>query len=110
MLVLSMWRRLFLDPQPDWQLVALVVVPIALIAWLAARLARRASVRIMQQMLGGSLATSSPLVKGPLRLIGFVTFALVFAVFLFPAFELAELRPRAGLHLRTLSNWTFQSG
>ena len=110
MLVLSMWRRLFLDPQPDWQLVALVVVPIALIAWLAARLARRASARIMQQMLGGSLATSSPLVKGPLRLIGFATFALVFAVFLFPAFELAELRPRAGLHLRTLSNWTFQSG
>src|SRR5688572_3075696 len=32
-----MWRRLLLDPQPDWQLVALVVMPIALIAWLAAR-------------------------------------------------------------------------
>lgn len=105
-----MWRRLFLDPQPDWQLVALVVVPIALIAWLAARLARRASARIMEQLLGGTLATSSPLVQGPLRLIGFAAFVLVFAVFLFPAFELAELRPRAGLHLRTLSNWTFQSG
>jgi small conductance mechanosensitive channel len=105
-----MWRRFFLDPRPDWQLVALVVVPIALIAWLAARVARRASARIMQQLLGGSLATSSPLVKGPLRLIGFATFVLVFAVFLFPALELAELRPRAGLHLRTLSAWTFDSG
>jgi small conductance mechanosensitive channel len=105
-----MWRRLFLDPQPDWQLVALVIVPIALIAWLAARFTRRTAARIMQQLLGGTLATSSPLVKGPLRLIGFATFVLVFAVFLFPAFELVELRPRAGLHLRTVTAWTFESG
>lgn len=105
-----MWRRFFLDPQPDWQLVALVVVPIAVIAWLAARLARRAAARLMLQLLGGSLATSSPLVKGPLRLIGVATFVLVFAVFLFPAFELAGLRPRAGFHLRTLTTWTFESG
>lgn len=105
-----MWRRLFLDPQPDWQLVALVILPIALIAWLAARFARRAAARVMQRLLGGTLATSSPLIKGPLRLIGLATFVLVFAVFLFPAFELAELRPRAGLQLRTLTTWTFESG
>ena len=105
-----MWRRLFVDSQPDWQLVALVVLPIALLAWLAARFARRAAARIMQQLLGGSIATSSPLVKGPLRLIGLATFILVFAVFLFPAFELAALRPRFGLDLRGLTNWTFGSG
>ena len=29
---------------------------------------------------------------------------------LFPAFELAGLHPRVGLHLRTLSTWTFGSG
>jgi len=105
-----MWRRLFLDPQPDWELAALVVVPTALLAWLAARIARQAAARLMQHLLRDTLATSSPLVKGPLRLIGFATFVLVFAVFLFPAFELADLRPRAGLHLRTLSTWTFESG
>ena len=64
----------------------------------------------MQHMLHGTLTTSSPLVKGPLRLIGFATFVLIFSVFVFPAFELAELRPRFGLHLRGLSSWTFDSG
>jgi len=105
-----MWRRFFYDPQPDWQLVALVVVPIVLIAWLAARFVRRIAARAMQHMLHGTLTTSSPLVKGPLRLIGFATFVLIFSVFVFPAFELAELRPRFGLHLRGLSSWTFDSG
>lgn len=105
-----MWRRLFLDPQPDWELAALVVVPTALLAWLAARIARQAAARLMQHLLRDTLATSSPLVKGPLRLIGFATFVIVFLVFLFPAFELADLRPRAGLQLRTLSTWTFESG
>ena len=104
-----MWRRLF-ESEPDWQSVALVVIPIALIAWLAARLARRAAARVMQHLLRDTLATSSPLVKGPLRLIGFATFVLVFAVLLFPAFELADLRPRAGMPLRTLSTWAFESG
>jgi small-conductance mechanosensitive channel len=104
-----MWRRLF-ESEPNWQSVALVVIPIALIAWLAARLARRAAARVMQHLLRDTLATSSPLVKGPLRLIGFATFVLVFAVLLFPAFELADLRPRAGMPLRTLSTWAFESG
>src|SRR5688572_9747559 len=98
MLGQNMWRRLF-ESEPDWQLVALVVIPIALIAWLAARLARRAAARVMQHLLRDTLATSSPLVKGPLRLIGFATFVLVFAVLLFPALELADLRPRAGMPL-----------
>jgi small-conductance mechanosensitive channel len=105
-----MWRRLFLDPQADWRLVALVVVPIALIAWLGARFARRSAARVMQHLLHDTLTTSSPLIKGPLRLIGFAAFVLIFAVFLFPAFELVELRPRAGLQLRTLTTWTFESG
>lgn len=105
-----MWRRLFLDPVPDWRLAALVVIPTALFAWLAARAARRAATAVMGRLLGGSVAVSSPLVRAPLRLIGFAAFALVFAVFVFPAFELASLKPRAGLHLRTLSAWTFGSG
>ena len=105
-----MWRRLFLDPRPDWQLVALVVAPTALLAWLAARLARRAATAAIRHLVRDTVAVGSPLVRAPLRLIGFATFALVFAVLIFPAFELAGLRPRAGVHLRTLSTWAFESG
>jgi small-conductance mechanosensitive channel len=105
-----MWRRLFLDAQPNWQLVALVVLPTVAIAVVAAGLARRGAQALMQRLLHGTLATSSPFVKAPMRLIGLATFVLVFAVFLFPAFEAAGLRPRFGLRLRTLSTWTFDSG
>ena len=64
----------------------------------------------MGRLLHGTLATTSPFVSGPLRLIGFATFVLVFSVFVFPAFEAAGLHPRFGLHLRTLSSWAFDSG
>jgi small conductance mechanosensitive channel len=105
-----MWRRLFLDSGAHWQLVALVVMPTALLALLAARAARRGAAVAMQNLLRDTLATTSPLVRAPLRLIGFATFILVFAVLIFPAFEMAALHPRFGLHLRTLSTWAFDSG
>ena len=105
-----MWRRLFLDSPPDWQLAAVVVVPTALIAWIGARSARRLATIAMRHLLRDTVATSSPLIKAPLRLIGAATFVLLFAVLVFPGFEIAGLHPRAGLHLRTLSSWAFDSG
>jgi small-conductance mechanosensitive channel len=105
-----MWRRVFLEAVPDWQLVALVVIPTALIALLAARGARSAVAAIMRRLLRDTIATSSPLIKAPLRLIGLATFSLMFSVLIFPAFEAAGLHPKAGLHLRTLSTWAFDSG
>jgi len=104
------WRRLFVDPGPDWQLAALVVIPTALIAWIGARSARRLATIAMRHLLRDTVATSSPLIKAPLRLIGLATFVLLFAVLVFPGFEIAGLQPRAGLHLRTLSTWVFDSG
>jgi small-conductance mechanosensitive channel len=105
-----MWRRLFLDSTPHWQLTVLVVVPTALLAWLASRLARRAAAAAMRSLVGDTIVIGSTIIRTPLRLIGLATFALVFAVLIFPAFEIAGLRPRAGLHLRTLSTWVFDSG
>ena len=104
-----MWRRLFVGPI-DWQLVGLVIVVVALVAYAAARLARRAATRAMRSLLQDTLTTASPLVRAPLRLIGFGTFLLVFFVLIFPAFEAVELRPRTGLPLRTISEWFFASG
>jgi moderate conductance mechanosensitive channel len=105
-----MWRKLFLDSADDWQLVALVLIPTTLVALAVARAVRRGAAIVMHRLLQDTLATTSPLIKAPLRLIGFATFVLVSAVLLSPAFEMAGLHPRAGLHLRTLSTWTFNSG
>ena len=61
-------------------------------------------------MLHDTVATSSPHVRVPLRIISATAFALAAAVLLFPAFELAGLKPRTGVHLRGLSDWTFDEG
>ena len=56
------------------------------------------------------MSTSSPHVRGPLRIISVAAFIFVAAILLFPALELAGLRPRTGLGLPALSVWTFGSG
>ena len=61
-------------------------------------------------MLGETFAPSSPAVRGPLRLIGASTFILVLALLIVPILELAGLRPRTGVRLRTLMVWSFSSG
>jgi small conductance mechanosensitive channel len=106
-----LWRRFFSPVDPEnWQLALAVIIPTAAFALIVARVATGAAARAIQSLLRDTLARSSPLVRGPLRLIGLATFLLTFFVLLFPAFELAGLHPRAGLHLRTLSTWTFDSG
>jgi moderate conductance mechanosensitive channel len=104
-----MWRRLFDDPI-SWRLVALALVPTAVIAWGAARLARLGVTRAMRGLLRDTVLTSSPVIRAPLRLIAFAIFCVVFGALIFPAFEFVGLHPRAGMHLRTLSGWAFDSG
>ena len=104
-----MRSRLFLE-EASWRLIALAAMPAMLAAWGVARLARVAVTRAMRGLVGNAVLPSSQLLQTPLRLITFATFCLVFAVLLFPAFEFVGLHPRAGLHLRTLSTWVFDSG
>jgi small-conductance mechanosensitive channel len=106
----NMWRRFFFDQAVQWRLAALIVIPTLVVALVAARVARRAAAALLHRFLHDALNAASPLVRAPLRLVGFATFLLVFFVFLSPAFELVSLHPRFGLHLRTLSAWTFGSG
>lgn len=102
-------KRLFVEPW-NWQLVLMAVIPTAAIAWAAARVARATVRETLRGLLRDTIATSSPLVRAPLRLIGGAVFVLVFGVLIFPAFELAGLHPRAGVHLGTLTAWAFDSG
>jgi small-conductance mechanosensitive channel len=104
-----MWKRLFEGPE-DWQSVLLALLPTLAIAWLAAYLARRLATASLRGLVRDTIVPSSALVRGPLRLVGAAAFVLTIGILLFPAFELFGLRPKTGVHLRTLAAWTFASG
>jgi moderate conductance mechanosensitive channel len=103
------WKRIFVGPV-EWQLVAIAVLAVSAIAWVAARVAKRGVAAAIRAVLRDTLVESSPLVRGPLRFVGVATFVLIFSVLLFPAFEVVGLQPRTGVHLSTLAAWTFASG
>jgi small-conductance mechanosensitive channel len=104
-----MWSRLFTGTA-DWHVLLAALIPTLLVAWLAGRYARRAVTHAMRLLLRDTVSIASPFVRAPLRMVGIATFALVFAVLIFPAFEIAGLKPRTGLHLHTLNTWAFDSG
>jgi small-conductance mechanosensitive channel len=90
--------------------VLLAVVPTLVLAGLAAFVTGRLARRALQALVGDHLSLSSPLVRGPLRLVNVATFVLCASLLLFPAFELAGLHPRTGVPLRTIAEWGFAHG
>jgi moderate conductance mechanosensitive channel len=104
-----MWERLF-DGPVHLEAAALAVVPTLVVAWIVARLVKRLAAAGLRVLLQDTLALSSPLVRAPLRLISMAAFVLTVAVFLFPAFQIVGLRPRTGVELARLVEWTFASG
>src|SRR5919112_2071364 len=99
-----MWRRLFAGPV-NWDLLALAVASTVAIAWGAAHVTRVFVTNVLRSVLRDTVATSSPLIRAPLRLISSAVLLIVIGVLIFPAFEVVGLRPRAGVHLGTLSAW-----
>jgi moderate conductance mechanosensitive channel len=90
--------------------VLVAVIPTLAIAWLAAFIASRLARRLLMALVGDHLSLASPLVRGPLRLVALAVFLLCAALLLFPAFELAGVRPRTGVPLRSLVEWVFGHG
>jgi small conductance mechanosensitive channel len=105
----SLLHRAFAAPA-DWRTLLISLGLTLVISWLVSRLVRRLAARGLRRLLRDTLATSSPAVRGPLRLVGIASFVLTFALLIVPALEVAGLRPRAGLHLRTLAEWVFGAG
>jgi small conductance mechanosensitive channel len=104
-----MLTRLF-ESSVNWQPVLIALVPTLLVAWIASRIARRLAKAALVGILGESLSSTSPLVKGPLRLVSVAVFVLFTALLLFPAFEMAGLRPTTGVTVRRMTEWFFGSG
>jgi len=105
----SLWSRAF-DSPPDWQAFTLALIPSLLLAWLASRLVRHLARRVLHAIVRDSVVQTSPLVRGPLRLVSATAFLLALGIVIVPAFEVMDLRPRTGIHLRTLVTWGFGSG
>ncbi|HSL21649.1 MAG TPA: mechanosensitive ion channel domain-containing protein [Vicinamibacterales bacterium] len=106
-----MWYRIFASPPPLHVLVAGAVVTLAaayVVAFIAARLVRA----VLILVVGGKdvAARSSPAIRNPARMVGWFVFLLAAAAFFFPSIEALGYRSRAGLPLRTLSDWFFASG
>jgi small conductance mechanosensitive channel len=104
-----MLDRMFDGPIDPWAVLLAMVVTLAA-AWIAARTVRRLAAAGLRTLVRDTLASSSPLVRRPLRLVAAAAFLLVVLVLLFPALEIAGLRPQAGIHLATLATWAFGPG
>jgi small conductance mechanosensitive channel len=106
-----MSERLFMGPF-DWRdaaLAAALTVAAALgVSALAARVVRA----ILVTILGDSLdeASVTPAIRRPVRIVRVAVFLLTCAALMFPALEVVGIRARAGLPLRTLTDWFFRSG
>src|SRR3954469_2980627 len=104
-----MLASLFTD-SVNWRTALLAVVPTLLLAWVIARIAGRLMAHSLQRMIGEHLSMSSPLVRGPLRLVSIAVFLLAASLLIFPAFELAGMHPRTGIPVDTLTTWSFDHG
>ena len=98
------------DAPADWRTLLIALALALLIAWIASRIVCRLAARGLRALLRDTLATSSPAVRDPLRLLGIASFVMTFALLIVPALEIGGLRPRAGVHLRTLAEWAFGAG
>ncbi len=100
----------FFEGDVDLRLFIVALAPTVVFAWAVAQFVRRLAAAALRAVVGGSLTSASPLVRAPLRLITVTVFLLVMGIAIVPAFEMAGLHPRAGLHLHTVVDWAFRSG
>ena len=105
-----MWRRFFDGSRRTAGL--LVAIAATLVAaWIAVAACAAGGRSRLRAVLARHLATlAARSCEAPLRSCQRAAFALVLAVLLFPAFEMAGLQPRTGVHLRSLSDWAFDPG
>src|SRR4051812_9785755 len=90
-----MSTRFFSEPiEPRALFIALVTTLVA--AWLLSRLARRLATAGLRAMLRDTVATSSPQVRGPLRIVTLAAFTLALARPTLPCFRDGRTAPTDG--------------
>lgn len=104
-----MLRRIFEGPIDPWAVVIALAATLSA-AWLAARIARRLTAAALRILVRDTVTTASPQVRRLLRLVGAAAFVLAVSIVLVPAFDLAGMRLRRGVHVGTVVDWTLISG
>jgi small conductance mechanosensitive channel len=104
-----MWTRFF-DGPLEWPRLVGALVPVLVLAWIGAAVVRRLATAAIRGMVRDTIAPTSPLIRGPLRVLAATVFFLLLVLLVFPAFELVGLRPRAGVNVATLKTWAFGAG
>src|SRR5688500_3638714 len=104
-----MFTRLFEGPIDRQDVLLALALTIAL-GWIAARVVHRVVAAGLRVVVRDRLAAATPLRRGPRRVLYAAAFLLVVGIVLFPALQIVGLRPRTGVNLRTLGDWTFSHG
>ncbi len=105
----QMMSRLF-QGSVDRQGFVLALAGTLVVAWLSARAARRITAAGLRALVRDTVLSGSPQVRRLLRVVGVAAFLLAVSVVLVPALELAGVRPRRGVHVGTVADWSFRSG
>ncbi|HET9024250.1 MAG TPA: mechanosensitive ion channel family protein [Burkholderiaceae bacterium] len=104
-----MLRQIFEGPVDAWAVTIALTATLAA-AWLAARVARRMTTAALRALLHDTVSSASPQVRRLLRVVTAAAFLLVVSIVLVPAFDLAGLQPRRGVHVGTIVDWALTSG
>lgn len=91
--------------------ITLALVAVSAIAALAALAASRAARRLLTTVSRETHhQVAEPLAQGTVRVVRFMTFVVTFAVFAFPALDLAGVDLEVGLHSEDLGRWAAETG
>jgi moderate conductance mechanosensitive channel len=89
--------------------VTLALAAAAALAALAALIATVAARRLLTTV-GREAHVAEPLARGTVRVVRVMTFVVSFAIFAFPALDMAGVDLRVGLHSEDLGRWAAETG
>jgi small conductance mechanosensitive channel len=89
--------------------VTLALIAAATLAALAALIATLAARRVLTAV-GREAHVTEPLVRGTVRVVRLMTFVVSFAIFAFPALDIAGVDLKVGLHSEDLGRWAAETG
>ena len=89
--------------------VTLALIAAATLAALAALIATIAARRVLTAV-GREANVAEPLARGTVRVVRLMTFAVSFAIFAFPALDIAGVDLKVGMHSEDLGRWAAATG
>jgi small conductance mechanosensitive channel len=100
-----------IDVPPNVLEITLALIAVATVAALAALVVSRAARRLLTTVSRETHHhVTEPLAHGTVRVVRFMTFVVTFAIFAFPALDIAGIDLEVGLHSEDLGRWAAETG